>query len=173
MVRNTRVNGLSEGNRMNAAVTIMQAVDWSRFSTEDWFRQFGAWMNGDTETKKMIYKTIPTRKLSQKEREDLIAQYMSDDSFKEPKLRRGVVCQISDNEARAFQRIILDIRQIDSEPLQDWMDAIWQVCVENRKLREVAEIYETSTIQIRQDMKCALAFLAGRYPNLKSELLQK
>lgn len=53
------------------------------------------------------------------------------------------------------------------------MDAVWQVCVENRKLREVAAMYETSTIQIRQDMKCALAFLSGRYPSLKSELLQK
>ena len=156
---------------MNTAVTIIQATDWTRFSTENWFRQFGAWMNGNTETKRLIYKTIPTKKLTQKQREDLIAQYLSDENFKEPQLRRGVACQISDNEARAFQRIILDIRQIESEPLQDWVDAVWQIFVENRKLREVAEMYETSTIQIRQDMKCALAFISGRYPNLKSELL--
>lgn len=158
---------------MNAAVTIIQATDWTRFSTEDWFRQFGAWMNGDTETKRLVYKTIPTKKLTQKQREDLIAQYLRDENFKEPQLRRGVVCNISDNEARAFQRIILDIRQIESESLQDWVDAVWQIFVENRKLREVAEMYETSTIQIRQDMKCALAFISGRYPNLKSDLLQK
>ncbi|MFW6519025.1 hypothetical protein [Acinetobacter baumannii] len=88
-------------------------------------------------------------------------------------MQKGLSCQISDNEARAFQRIVLDIRQIDSEPLQDWMDALWQICVENKKLREVAAMYETSTIQIRQDMKCALAFISGRYPNLKSDLLQK
>jgi hypothetical protein len=156
---------------MNAAVTIIQATDWTRFSTEDWFRQFGAWMNGDTETKRLVYKTIPTKKLTQKQREDLIAQYLRDENFKEPQLRRGVVCNISDNEARAFQRIILDIRQIESESLQDWVDAVWQIFVENRKLREVAQMYETSTIQIRQDMKCALAFISGRYPNLKSELL--
>lgn len=158
---------------MNAAVTIMQTTDFSRFSTEDWFRQFGAWMNGDTETKKLIYKSLPTRKLTQKQREELIAQYMSDENFYEPTLKKGITCQISDNEARAFQRIVLDIRQIDSEPLQDWMDALWQICVENKKLREVAEMYATSTIQIRQDMKCALAFISGRYPNLKSDLLQK
>lgn len=96
---------------------------------------------------------------------------LRDENFKEPQLRRGVVCNISDNEARAFQRIILDIRQIESESLQDWVDAVWQIFVENRKLREVAEMYETSTIQIRQDMKCALAFISGRYPNLKSDLL--
>ena len=96
---------------------------------------------------------------------------LRDENFKEPQLRRGVVCNISDNEARAFQRIILDIRQIESESLQDWVDAVWQIFVENRKLREVAQMYETSTIQIRQDMKCALAFISGRYPNLKSDLL--
>lgn len=158
---------------MSAAVTIMQAMDWTKFSTEDWFRQFGAWMNGDTETKKLVYKSLPTRKLTQHQREELIAKYMSDEGFREQHLRKGVVCQITDNEARAFQRIVLDIRQIDSEPLQEWMDAVWQICVENKKLREVAEMYETSTIQIRQDMKCALAFITGRYPNLKSDLLQK
>ena len=102
---------------MNAAVTIMQATDWSKFSTEDWFRQFGAWMNGDTETKKLVYKSLPTRKLTQHQREELIAKYMSDEGFREQRLRKGVVCQITDNEARAFQRIVLDIRQIDSEPL--------------------------------------------------------
>ncbi|MHA3054686.1 hypothetical protein [Acinetobacter sp. ANC 4633] len=88
-------------------------------------------------------------------------------------LRRGIVCQITDNEARAFQRIILDIRAIDSKTLQDWIDAVWQICVEDKKLREVAKMYETSTIQIRQDMKCALAFISGRYPNLKSDFLHK
>jgi hypothetical protein len=158
---------------MNAAVTIMQTTDWAKFSTEDWFRQFGAWMNGDTETKKLVYKSLPTRKLTQKQREELIAKYMNDENFNEPRLRKGTACKISDNEARAFQRIVLDIRQIESEPLQEWMDVVWQICVENKKLREVAAMHETSTIQIRQDMKCALAFISGRYPNLKSDLLQK
>lgn len=158
---------------MNAAVTIMQATDWSKFSTEDWFRQFGAWINGNTENKRKFYKCISVKKLTQQQREALLTQYMNDPEFKEPRLRRGVACQITDNEARAFQRIVLDIRAIDSEPLQDWMDAVWQICVENKKLREVAEMYETSTIQIRQDMKCALAFISGRYPNLNADLLQK
>ena len=158
---------------MSAAVTIMQTTDWSKFRTEDWFRQFGAWINGDTETKKLIYKSLPTRKLTQKQREELIAQYMNDESFREPRQRRGITCQITDNEARAFQRIVLDIRSIDSEPLQDWMDAVWQICVEDKKLRDVAKMYETSTIQVRQDMKCAFAFISGRYPNLKSDLLHK
>ncbi|OTG97722.1 hypothetical protein [Acinetobacter sp. ANC 4973] len=74
------------------------------------------------------------RKLTQQQREELIVRYMSDENFREQCLRKGVACQITDNEARAFQRIVLDIRQIDSEPLQEWMDAVWQICVENKKL---------------------------------------
>lgn len=158
---------------MNAAVTIMQTTDWTRFSTEDWFRQFGAWMNGNTEVKRLVYKSLPTRKLNQKQREQLIAKYMNDESFREPVVRRGVTCQISDNEARAFQRIILDIRQIESEPLQEWMDVVWTRFVMNESVREIATNRETSIIQIQQDTKCGLAFISGRYPNLISGLLKK
>lgn len=129
-------------------------------------------MNGNTETKKLVYKSLPSRKLNQKQREELIAKYMSDESIKEPCTKKGMSCQINDNEARAFQRIILDIREIKSEPLQEWMDAVWQVFVENKKLREVAQMYETSTIQIRFNIKCALAFISGRYPNLKAEIFK-
>ncbi len=157
---------------MNAAVTIMQTTDWARFSTEDWFRQFGAWMNGNTEVKRLVYKTLPTRKLNQKQREQLIAKYMNDESFREPVIRRGVTCQITDNEARAFQRIILDIRQIESEPLQEWIDVVWQVYVENRSLRDTAKYFDTSLLQIRQDLKCALAFIGGRFPILKADLFK-
>lgn len=156
-----------------AVATIMQTTDWSKFSTEDWFRQFGAWINGNRENKRKFYKCLEVKKLTQKQREALLALYINDDEFKEPYHRRGVVCQITDNEARAFQRIVLDIRAIESEPLQDWMDAIWQVCVEDQNLRKVAAMFNTSTIQIRQDMKCGLAFISGRYPNLVSELLEK
>lgn len=157
---------------MNAAVTILQATDWARFSTEDWFRQFGAWMNGDTETKKLVYKSLPTRKLTQKQREELIAKYMNDENFHEPRLRKGTACLISDNEARAFQRIILDIRQIESEPLQEWVDVLWNIYVENKSLRETSLYFDTSLLQIRQDIKCGLAFVGGRYPALKADLLK-
>ncbi|EXB48664.1 hypothetical protein J522_0239 [Acinetobacter baumannii 146457] len=157
---------------MNAKLTIMQTTDWTKYSTEDWFRQFGAWINGDSENRQKFYKCLPKKKLSKKQRDELFAQYMSDESFKEPSYHKGVTCQITDNEARAFQRIILDLRQHESEVLQEWLDVLWCVCVNNTKLRKAAEIFETSTIQIRQDMKCGLAFIAGRYPNLKSDLLQ-
>lgn len=158
---------------MNAAVTIMQATTWNKFSIEDWFRQFGAWMNGDTETVRLMLKTIPTKKLTQVQREELIAQYMSDNSIRERVQRKGVVCQITDNEARAVQRMILDIRAMESEILQDWMRVLWDHFVMGSSLREVALLNETSLHQVRQDIKCGLAFICGRYPNLQADLLKK
>lgn len=156
---------------MNAAVTIMQTTDFSRFSTEDWFRQFGAWVNGDSERKQKFYKSLPKKRLSKQLREEMLAQYLSDDVYRVHTFSKGVACKINDNEARAFQRIILDLRQHESSVFQEWLDVIWFVYVDNKKLREAAEKFETSTIQIRQDMKCGLAFISGRYPNLKTDLL--
>ena len=158
---------------MSAAVTIMQKTTWNKFSIEDWFRQFGAWMNGDTETVRLMLKTMPTKKLTQAQREDLIAQYMGDDSIRERVQRKGIVCQITDNEARAVQRMILDIRAMDSDILQDWMNVLWTHYVMGSSLRDVATIYETSLLQVRQDIKCGLAFICGRYPNLQADLLKK
>ena len=157
---------------MNAKLTIMQTTDWTKFSAEDWFRQFGAWINGDTERKQKFYKAYPKKKLSKKQYEDMVAKYMNDEGFKEPTFNKGISCKISDNEARAFQRIVLDLRQHESEVLQAWLNVIWYVYVNDKKLREAALRFDTSTIQIRQDMKCGLAFICGRYPNLKADLLK-
>ena len=35
---------------MNAAVTIMQITDWSKYCLEDWLYQFGAWMHSNSGT---------------------------------------------------------------------------------------------------------------------------
>lgn len=162
---------LKRYEQMNAKLTIMQTTEWSKYSTEDWFRQFGAWINGDSVRKQKFYKAYPKKKLSKNQREEMLAKYMNDEGFKEPTFSKGITCEISDNEARAFQRIILDLRQHESEVLQDWLNVIWYVYVEDKKLREAALNFDTSTIQIRQNMKCGFAFISGRYPNLKTDLL--
>ena len=53
--------------KMNMPVQqhILQAVDWSRFSFEEWCRQLGAWLNGDTERMVKIVKTMPTKRITQ------------------------------------------------------------------------------------------------------------
>lgn len=158
---------------MNAKISIMQTTDWSKYSTEEWFRQFGAWVNGDSERKQKLYKELPKKRISKSRRAEMIAEYLCNDDFKVPSFHKGVTCKINDNEARAFQHILLDLRQHESEVLQEWLDRIWCVYADDTKLREAAEHFNISTIQIRQDMKCGFAFISGRYPNLKSELLRK
>ncbi|MBV6567168.1 hypothetical protein JL997_15700, partial [Acinetobacter baumannii] len=93
--------------KMNMPVQhILQAVDWSRFSFEEWCRQLGAWLNGDTERMVKIVKTMPTKRITQKQREKLIAMYMSDENLKDRLCirRKGTFCELNDNEARAIHR---------------------------------------------------------------------
>lgn len=66
---------------MNAALTIMQATNWAKFSFEDWARQLGAWINGDNETMVMVVKSMPTKRITQKQREEMLAMYMRDDGL--------------------------------------------------------------------------------------------
>lgn len=160
---------------MNAALTIMQATNWAKFSFEDWLRQFGAWMNGDSETMVMVVKTMPTKRITQDQRDKLLAMYMNDEKLKDRLCvqRRGTCCQIDNNEARAIHKLILDIQAIDDEIVQEWVSAIWSHYVMGNSLRDIAESNDTSVLQIRQDIKCGLAFIKSRYPRFKIDIFEK
>lgn len=160
---------------MNAALTIMQATNWAKFSFEDWLRQFGAWMNGDSETMVMVVKTMPTKRITQEQREKLLAMYMQDEKLKDRLCvqRRGTCCQIDNNEARAIHKLILDIQAINDEIVQDWVSALWSHYVMGNSLRDIAESNDTSVLQIRQDIKCGLAFIKSRYPRFKVDIFEK
>lgn len=160
---------------MNAALTIMQATNWAKFSFEDWLRQFGAWMNGDSETMVMVVKTMPTKRITQEQREKLLAMYMQDEKLKDRLCvqRRGTCCQIDNNEARAIHKLILDIQAINDEIVQEWVSALWSHYVMGNSLRDIAESNDTSVLQIRQDIKCGLAFIKSRYPRFKVDIFEK
>ncbi|WP_374527730.1 hypothetical protein [Acinetobacter sp.] len=157
---------------MNAAVNhIMQVVDWSRFDLEGWLYQFGAWMRSvagscgksiNPIAVAMDEAVIKQRKfkLGVRKTRQIIADYMLEDE--KPKLsRQNTICQIDDNEARAVQRLILDM-QGQSEIMDEWMDAIicryfygnsWsQMCNESR-----------TGVDAKFDVKCGLAALHCRY----------
>ena len=158
-------------NAMVKAQNIMQAADWSKYSLEDWLYQFGAWMNSvsgacgksiNPIAVAMDEAVVKQRKfkLGVRKTRQIIADSML--SEEKPKLSRvGVVCQISDNEARAVQRLILDM-QGQSEIMDEWMDAIisryfygnsWsQMCNENR-----------TGVDAKFDVKSGLAALHCRY----------
>ncbi|RKG50374.1 hypothetical protein D7V68_03765 [Acinetobacter cumulans] len=160
---------------MNAALTIMQATNWAKFSFEDWLRQFGAWINGDSETMVMVVKTMPTKRITQEQREKLLTMYMQDEKLKDRLCvqRRGTCCQIDNNEARAIHKLILDIQAINDEIIQEWVSALWSHYVMGNSLRDIAESNDTSVLQIRQDIKCGLAFIKSRYPRFKIDIFEK
>ena len=152
---------------MNAAVTIMQTTDWSKFSFEEWCRQLGAWINGDNETMVMVVKTMPTKRITQKQRERLLAMYMADEQLKDRLCiqRKGTCCELNDNEARAIQKLLVDLQSIDDEVVQDWIGSIWWHYVMGESIRDIAKSNDTYGSQIQQDIKCGLAFIKSRYPH--------
>jgi hypothetical protein len=160
---------------MTAAVTIMQAVDWSKYSLEEWLYQFGAWMNSVSGICGKSINPIAVAmdeavvkqkiaKLNEDQKKQIIAAHFLEEE--KPKLTRtNTTCQIDDNEARAVQRLILDMRG-QSEVMDEWMDAIicryfygnsWsQMCNENR-----------TGVDAKFDVKCGLAALHCRYGFIK------
>ncbi|MEX5426455.1 hypothetical protein WCE12_09200 [Acinetobacter radioresistens] len=156
---------------MNAAVTIMQTVDWSKYDLEGWLNQFGAWMCSNTGTCGKSINPIAVAmdeavvkqrkfKLGVKKTRQIIADYMMEDE--KPKLSRGgVVCQIDDNEARAVQRLILDM-QGQSEIMDEWMDAIICRYFYGNSWAQMRTSKRTE-MDARMDVKCGLAALHSRY----------
>ena len=169
---------------MNAMVkvqNIMQAVDWSKHSLEEWLYQFGAWMNSVSGVCGSSVNPIAVAmdqavvkqkiaKLTEQQKKEIIAAHFLDSE--KPKLTRSnITCLIDDNEARAVQRLILDM-QGQSEIMDEWMDAIicryfygnsWSQMVkwEMNPVGDMVKMYSEN--DARADVKCGLAALHCRY----------
>lgn len=169
---------------MNAMVkvqNIMQVVDWSKHSLEEWLYQFGAWMNSVSGVCGNSVNPIAVAmdqavvkqkiaKLTEQQKKEIIAAHFLDSE--KPKLTRSnITCLIDDNEARAVQRLILDM-QGQSEIMDEWMDAIicryfygnsWAQMVkwEMNPVGDEVKIYSEN--DARADVKCGLAALHCRY----------
>lgn len=151
---------------------ILQTIDWSRFDLEGWLHQFGAWMNSVSGTCSQSINPIAvamdhaTKKRKQKKLTDLqeskiIVDFLTGD-YQLPKLKQTkIVCQIDDNEARAVQRLILDM-QGQSEILDDWMEAIIDRYFYGNSWSEMVRENRTQA-DSRMDVKCGLAALHSRY----------
>lgn len=172
---------------MNAMVkvqNIMQAVDWGKYSLEEWLYQFGAWMNSVSGVCGNSVNPIAVAmdqavvkqkiaKLTEQQKKEIIAAHFLDSE--KPKLTRSnITCFIDDNEARAVQRLILDM-QGQSEIMDEWMDAIicryfygnsWSQMVKwgmewVGESRKMVKVYSEN--DARADVKCGLAALHCRY----------
>ena len=164
---------------MNAAVNhIMQNVDWTRFSLEEWLYQFGAWMHSNSGTcgksinpiAVAMDQVVRKRKQQIKGKDQIIADWISSEGVTAVK-RKGITCDITDNEARAVQRLILDM-QGKSHVLDEWLDAVidryfynnsWSEMVVTRMNPVGDHIVIYSQNDARADVKCGLAALHSRY----------
>lgn len=170
---------------MNAAVNhIMQNVDWTRFSLEEWLYQFGAWMHSNSGTCGKSINPIAVAmdqavvrrkkfKLGVRKQRQVIADYMISEQTT-LKGRGKVTCDITDNEARAVQRLILDM-QGKSHVLDEWLDAVidryfygnsWPNMVIKVGPVDNPTILR-SEMDSRSDVKCGLAALHSRYSFIK------
>ena len=155
---------------MNAAVShIMQVVDWSRFDLEGWLYQFGAWMGSVSGTcgrsinpiAVAMDQAVKKRKQQVKGKEQIIADWMASDEITTVK-RKGITCEITDNEARAVQRLILDM-QGKSHILDEWLDAVIDRYFYGNPIS--ALVNESRTLMdAKFDLKMGLAAIHARYP---------
>lgn len=156
---------------MNAVVTITSAVDWSKFDLEGWFYQFGAWMNSVSGTCGKSINPIAVAmdqavvkqkiaKLTEDQKREVIAAHFLEDE--KPKLvRTNTICQIDDNEARAVQRLVLDM-QGQSEIMDEWMDAIISRYFYGNSWAAMVNENRTG-VDAKFDVRCGLAALHSRY----------
>ncbi|WP_353166086.1 hypothetical protein [Acinetobacter sp.] len=151
---------------------ILQTVDWSRFDLEGWLYQFGAWLYTNTgPTGKSVnpiaiamenaVKEKKYKKLDPEQRLKIITGYLMEDLGQARPRKTRLTCEINDNEARAVQRLILDL-QGQSEILDDWMDAIICRYFYGNSWPEMVTTERTQN-DARSDVKCGLAALHSRY----------
>lgn len=155
---------------MNAAVNhIMQSVDWTRFSLEEWLYQFGAWMHSNSGTcgksinpiAVAMDQAVKKRKQQIKGKDQIIADWISSEGVTTVK-RKGITCEITDNEARAVQRLILDM-QGKSHVLDGWLDAVIDRYFYGSPIS--ALVNESRTLMdAKFDIKCGLAAIHAKYP---------
>jgi len=98
--------------------------------------------------------------LAQKER-CISSGYLTGDYVLPKPRKTKMTCEIDDNEARAVQRLVLDL-QGQSEVLDDWMDAIIGRYFYSSSWSEMVTD-ERSQLDARMDVKCGLAALHSRY----------
>ncbi|HCQ9657292.1 TPA: hypothetical protein OMQ23_003929 [Acinetobacter baumannii] len=172
---------------MNAAVNhIMQTTDWTKYSLEEWLYQFGAWMYSNSGTCGKSINPIAVAmdqavvkrkkfKLGVKKKRQVVADYMLSEQEKPKVSRKGLTCEITDNEARAVQRLILDM-QGESFILDEWLDAVidryfygnsWaeMVVTQMNPVGDMVVVYSQN--DARADVKCGLAAIHCRYSFIK------
>ena len=103
------------------------------------------------------------KKLSILTEKVILAGYFCGEIDLTPNLKRShSTCQITDNEARAVQRLILDM-QGKSHVLDEWLDAVIDRYFYGSPIS--ALVNESRTLMdVKFDIKCGLAAIHAKYP---------
>lgn len=157
---------------MNAAVNhIMQSVDWTKYNLEEWLYQFGAWMHSNSGTcgksinpiAVAMDQAVKKRKQQIKGKEQIIADWLCASDETTLKGRgKGISCEITDNEARAVQRLILDM-QGQSHILDEWLDAVIDRYFYGNPISALVNQSRT-LMDAKFDLKMGLAAIHAKYP---------
>lgn len=161
------------GDEMNTATHIMQTVDWSKYDLPGWLRQFGYWQGGvirlSGSTENPLVGAIKRAKirLKKSDRDKIIAYYLCDENFYDQHYKKTNICLISDNEARAVQRLVIDmIDGCTSEAMIEWMDAIIERYFNQKSWTQLVHSSRTA-MDAKYDVRCGLAALHNRYQFIK------
>ncbi|MFT4020054.1 MAG: hypothetical protein QM666_00890 [Acinetobacter sp.] len=154
---------------------VMQSVDWTRFDLEGWLYQFGAWMDQESFTgipsgaysnpiaSAMVQaeKQRRVKRLGKKKQREIIANYFVTDLTAFRQRKSKTKCQIDDNEARAVQRLVLDLLG-RSEIMDEWMEAIIDRYFRGCSWSEMVTPLKTG-MDVKYDVRCGLAALHCKY----------
>lgn len=151
---------------------ILQTTDWSRFDLEGWLYQFGAWQYSNTGPcgnpvhpiaigMDQAAKALRLKRLGVKKQRQIIAGYFMAEIEPIHVHKPKVSLSINDNEARAVQRLVLDLRG-QSDVLDEWLDAVISRYFFNNSWAEMVNDDRTQ-MDARFDVRCGLAVLHVRY----------
>lgn len=133
--------------RVKRVVPLMASVDWSRYSVEGWLEQYGNWVNdqngrGGASGCPMFRNVESHKKRKSKQAEGS--------------------CNITDDEARAIMRIILDMGQSASMDSRARANALVDVYEYRMSMRVASGRQGISTIDLRLYLAEAKGYIAGR-----------
>lgn len=140
------------------ALHVLQVVDWSKYTLDEWLAQYGSWCGSESTHSPNSLSTSASYHLM-----------VSTGAVKPSRAGRShITCNITDDEARAIGRILSDcLGDHRSLILRDWIKTLIAVQVGLQSQREYASLTCVSRASVEQDLQCARAFLHGRYGFLK------
>lgn len=144
---------------MNAVVTIMQAMDWKKYSLDEWLEQYGAWIESCRMTAGSLPDNLGVNQIWQFMRTAGVVKI--------PSAKITATCQITDDEARAIQRLIVDTMQGAESYFQLGLICLYKHKVENKGMRMVAEETNQSKSQVSIMVNIGRSYICGRHSYLK------